>query len=55
MWQNFPDAHLSVWRKLVGELAIVTVPGDYVTMCSVNADTLAAALDRCIERALANE
>jgi amino acid adenylation domain-containing protein len=50
-----PKDPRSVWRPLVGEMAVVTVPGNHHTMCSIYSGTLAAALDRCIENALVRD
>jgi thioesterase domain-containing protein/acyl carrier protein len=51
--RGLPREPLSVWWKFVGQMEVITVPGDHDTMRGAHADSLAAALDRCIERALA--
>jgi thioesterase domain-containing protein len=51
--RTHPGDPLSVWRRLVSQLEVMTVPGDHDTMFGADASTLAAALDRCIDRALA--
>ena len=51
-WE-FPRDPLPVWGDLVGEIEVITVPGDHMTMRDVDAETLAAAMGRCIQGALA--
>jgi acyl-coenzyme A synthetase/AMP-(fatty) acid ligase/thioesterase domain-containing protein/acyl carrier protein len=52
---RFPADPRSVWRKWISQVEVVPVPGNHDTMCSTYADTLAAALDRCIDGALAKK
>jgi acetoacetyl-CoA synthetase len=46
-----PTDPIAVWKNLVAELEVETVPGDHLGMIGTHFDSLAAVLSRCVREA----
>ncbi|MFZ0816606.1 MAG: alpha/beta fold hydrolase [Candidatus Sulfotelmatobacter sp.] len=46
-----PTDPTAIWKKMVTELEVETVPGDHLGMIGTHFDTLAAVLTRCVREA----
>ena len=47
-----PDDPIVVWGRLVQNLEVHTMPGDHLGMSTVHAESLAAGLSHCLQKAL---
>ena len=52
---RYPKNPGRIWRKLVGDLEVHTVPGEHLELVGMHAERLARRLSLCVEGALGQD